>query len=135
MRPASVAPEHSAEPRDDLTPEQVETWVRQNAAPGGIVVVMQAQRQVREYFLDEIESLNLDKRRLTLTRYGRFSLAGRSLDVPKNALMLCVPTADMIAAATTGRTWLNGRLAYRRLLSLQEKRLAGLFVGPRTILS
>jgi hypothetical protein len=128
MRPGTTQPV----PEPGLSTEQVEAWVRREAAPGQIVV-MQWQRKVREFFLDEIANLNFHKRRLTLTRHGRFDLEGRSMDVPKNALMLCVPTADVLDAAATGRTWLDGRFMYKRQLSPQERRLAGLIVAATSV--
>jgi hypothetical protein len=106
--------------------DQVEAWVRQSGVPGGIVVVMQLQRKIREYFLDEIAGLDLEKQRLRLTRHGRFNLAGRSIDAPRNVLSLCVPTVDLLDAAASGRTWLDAKLVFRRVLSLQEKHLVGL---------
>jgi len=132
MRPASGTTQPVPEPGLSSA-EQVEVWVRREAAAGQIVVVMQWQRKVREFFLDEIANLNFHTRRLTLTRYGRFDLEGRSMDVPRNALMLCVPTADVLDAAATGRTWLDGRFMYRRELSPQERRLAGLIVGATSV--
>jgi hypothetical protein len=124
IRPAS-------EPGRGQTSEQIEAWVRQSAAPGTIVVVMQWQRMVREYFLDQVASLNLDRRRVTLLRHGRFNLEGRGMDAPRNALTLCVPTADLLDAAATGRTWLDGKLAFARQLSLPERHLAGLIRIPK----
>lgn len=95
------------------------------------MVVRQSQRNVREYFLDEIASLNLGRRRLMLMRYGRFDLAGRGMDAPRHALTLYEPTAVLLAAAASGQTWLNGRPVFKRQLSLQENRLAGLVLCPK----
>lgn len=91
---------------------------------------MQSQRNLREYFLDEIVSLNLDKRRLVLMRYGRFDLAGRGIDAPRHVLTLYVPTADLLDAAASGQTWFDGRPVFKRQLSHQENRLAGLVLRP-----
>jgi hypothetical protein len=90
---------------------------------------MQLQRLVREYFLDRIDSLNLDRHRLTLHRHGRFDLSGRS--IAGNALALCIPTVDLLEAATSGRTWLGTRLIFRRPLSPQERHLADLVLRPQ----
>jgi hypothetical protein len=110
---------------------QLDAWIRQYAAPGGIVVVMQSQQNLREYFLDEIVSLNLDKRRLVLMRCGRFDLAGRGIDAPRHALTLHMPTADMLGAAASGQTWFDGRPVFKRQLSIEENRLAGLVLRPK----
>lgn len=109
---------------------QIEAWIRQYAAPGGIVVVMQSQQNLREYFLDEIVSLDLDKRRLVLIRCGRFDLAGRGIDAPRHALTLHMPTADMLGAAASGQTWFGDRPVFNRQLSIEENRLAGLVLRP-----
>jgi len=109
---------------------QIDAWIRQYAAPGGIVVVMQSQQNLREYFLDEIVSLNLDKRRLVLMRCGRFDLAGRGIDAPRHTLTLHMPTADMLDAAASGQTWFGSRPVFKRPLSREENRLAGLVVRP-----
>jgi hypothetical protein len=112
---------------------QIDAWIRQHAAPGGIVVVMQSQRKLQEYFLDEIVSLNLGKRRLVLMRCGRFDLAGRGIDAPRHALTLYAPTADLLGAAASGQTWFDGRLVFKRQLSLQESRLARLVLCPKPV--
>jgi hypothetical protein len=93
---------------------------------------MQLQRLVREYFLDQIASLNLDRCRLRLSRHGRFDLTGRSVDSPGKALSLCVPTVDLLEAATSGRTWLGTRVIFRRPLSPQERHLAELVLYPQS---
>lgn len=131
MRSASKPLEHSADPCGRQQAGQVDAWIQRDAAPGGIVVVMQSQRNLREYFLDEIVSLDLGRRRLVLVRYGRFDLAGRGIDAPRHALTLCAPTADLLAAAASGQTWLRGRPVFKRQLSLQENRLAGLVLCPK----
>lgn len=113
--------------------DQIEAWIRQYAASGGVVVVMQSQRNLREYFLDEIVSVNLGKRRLALMRCGRFDLAGRGIDAPRHALTLYMPTADLLAAAASGQTWFDGRPVFKRLLSLQENRLANLVLCPKPV--
>jgi hypothetical protein len=110
--------------------DQIDAWIRQYAAPGGVVVVMQSHRNLREYFLDEIVSLNLDKRRLVLMRYGRFDLQGIGIDAPRHVLTLYVPTADLLDAAASGQTWFDGRPVFKRQLSHQENRLAGLVLRP-----
>ena len=51
------------------------------------------------------------------------------MEVPARALVLCMPTPELIDAATSGSTWLNGRVAFRRELSLQEKHLVTLLGG------
>ncbi len=91
---------------------------------------MQSQRNLREYFLDEIVSLNLGKHRLILMHHGRFDLAGRGIDAPRRALTLYMPTADLLAAAS-GQTWFDGPQVFKRQLSLQENRLAGLVLRPK----
>jgi hypothetical protein len=110
---------------------QVDAWIRQHAAPGDVVVVMQSQRNLREYFLDEIVNLNLGRRRLVLMRHGRFDLAGRGMDAPRHALTLYMPMADLLGAAASGQTWFGGRQVFKRQLSLQENRLAGLVFCPK----
>jgi hypothetical protein len=126
VRSTSKPPENSTDPGDGQHAGQIDAWILQHAAPGGIVVVRQSQRNVREYFLDEIASLNLGRRRLMLMRYGRFDLAGRGMDAPRHVLTLYMPTAALLAAAASGQTWLNGRPVFKRQLSFQENRLAGL---------
>jgi hypothetical protein len=113
--------------------DQIGAWIREYAAPGGVVVVMQSQRNLREYFLDEIVSLNLGRRRLVLTRHGRFDLAGRGIDAPRHVLTLYVPTADLLHAAVSGQTWFDGRPVFKRQLSLQENRLADLVLCPKAV--
>src|SRR6185312_12338094 len=88
-------------------------------------------RDLREYFLDEIVSLNLGRRRLLLSRHGRFDLAGRGMDAPRHALTLHMPTADLLSAAASGQTWFGGRPVFKRQLSPQENRLAGLVLCPK----
>jgi hypothetical protein len=112
---------------------QIDGWIRQHAAPGIVVVVMQSQRNLREYFLDEIVSLNLGSRRLVLMQYGRFDFAGRGIDAPRHALTLYVPTGDLLDAAASGQTWFGGRPVFKRQLSLQENRLAGLVLCPKPV--
>lgn len=131
MRSASKALDYATDPCGRQQAGQVDAWIQRDAAPGGIVVVMQSQRNLREYFLDEIVSLDLARRRLVLVRYGRFDLAGRGIDAPRHALTLHVPTADLLAAAASGQTWLRGRPVFKRQLSLQENRLAGLVLCPK----
>lgn len=92
---------------------------------------MQLQRLAREYFLDQIDSLNLDRRSLTLSRHGRFDLSGRSVGLAGNALILCVPTFDLLEAAASGRTWLGTKVIFRRPLSPQERHLADLVLRPQ----
>ena len=131
MRSPSKPPENAADPWARQHADQVDAWIRRYAAPGGVVVVMQSQRNLREYFLDEIVSLNLGRRRLVLKQHGRFDLAGRGMDAPRHALTLYVPTSDLLAAAASGQTWFGGRPVFKRQLSLQENRLAGLVLGPK----
>lgn len=113
--------------------DQIDAWIREHAAPGGVVVVMQSQRNLREYFLDEIVSLNPGRRRLVLMRHGRFDLAGRGIDAPRHALTLHVPTPGLLDAAASGQTWFNGRPVFKRQLSLQENRLADLVLCPKAV--
>jgi len=77
VRSTSKSPENATDPCGRQQAGQIDAWIRRHATPGGIVVVMQSQRNLREYFLDEIVSLDLDKCRLMLLRHGRFDLAGR----------------------------------------------------------
>jgi hypothetical protein len=107
---------------------QIDAWIRRHAVAGGIVVVMQVQRKLREYFLDDIVSLNLGRRRLLLSRHGRFDFAGRGMDAPRHVLTLHMPTADLLIAAASGQTWFGGRPVFKRQLSPQENRLAGLLL-------
>jgi hypothetical protein len=134
VRSTSKAVENATDPGRQPA-GQIDAWIRDHAAPGGVVVVMQSQRNLREYFLDEIVSLNLGKRRLVLMRYGRFDLAGRGIDAPRHALTLYVPTADLLDAAASGQTWFDGRPVFKRQLSLQENRLAGLVLCPKPVQS
>jgi hypothetical protein len=131
VRSTSKPPGIAAAPWDRQQAGQIDAWILQHAAPGGIVVVMQSQRNLREYFLDEIVSLNLGRRRLMLMRHGRFDLAGRGMDAPRHALTLHMPTADLLGAAASGQTWFGGRPVFKRQLSLQENRLAGLVLSPK----
>jgi hypothetical protein len=131
VRSTSKPPENAADPGDGQHTGEIDAWIRQHAAPGGVVVVMQSQRNLREYFLDEIVSLNLVKRRLMLMRHGRFDLAGRGMDAPRHALTLYMPTSVLLGAAVSGQTWFGGRPVFKRQLSQQENRLAGLVLCPR----
>jgi hypothetical protein len=131
VRSTSKPADNPTEPCGLQHAGQVDGWIRQHAAPGDVVVVMQSQRNLREYFLDEIVSLNLGRRRLLLMRHGRFDLAGRGMDAPRHALTLHVPTAVLLAAAASGQTWFGGRQVFKRQLSLQENRLAGLILCPK----
>ncbi len=131
MRSTSKAAGTTTDPCGLQHAGQVDAWIRQHAAPGDVVVVMQSQRNLREYFLDEIVSLNLGRRRLVLMRHGRFDLAGRGMDAPRHALTLYMPTADLLGAAASGQTWFGGRQVFKRQLSLQENRLAGLVLCPK----
>jgi hypothetical protein len=54
------------------------------------------------------------------------------MDAPRHALTLYEPTAVLLAAAASGQTWLNGRPVFKRQLSLQENRLAGLVFCPKS---
>lgn len=126
MHSTSEPAENAADPCDRQPASQISAWIRQYAAPGSIVVVKQAQRNLREYFLDEIVKLNLPRGRLVLMRHGRFDLTGRGVDAPRHVLTLRIPTADSLRAAASGQTWSGGRLVFTRELSFQETRLAGL---------
>jgi hypothetical protein len=123
--------ENASDPCDRRHAGQIDAWILQHAAPGAVVVVMQLQRKLREYFLDEIVSLNLGRRRLVLMRHGRFDLAGRGIDAPRHALTLHMPTADLLSAAASGQTWFGGRPVFKRQLSPQENRLAGIVLCPK----
>ena len=127
----SQAPEPATVPSGRPLAGQIDAWILEHAAPGGIVVVMQSQRSLREYFLDEIVSLNLARRRLVLSRHGRFDLAGRGMDAPRHALTLHMPTADLLAAAASGQTWFGGRPVFKRQLTLRETYLAGRVGGAK----
>ncbi|HZF32979.1 MAG TPA: hypothetical protein VE914_04195 [Candidatus Angelobacter sp.] len=131
MRRNSKASENATDPCGRQQAGQIDAWILDHAAPGGIVVVMQSQRSLREYFLDEIVSLNLGRCRLVLSRHGRFDLAGRGMDAPRHALTLHMPTADLLAAAASGQTWFGGRPVFKRQLTLQETHLAGLVAGAK----
>jgi hypothetical protein len=130
VRSTSKQADHTTDPCGLQHARQVDAWIRQHAAPGDVVVVMQSQRNLREYFLDEIVSLNLGRRRLVLMRHGRFDLAGRGMDAPRHAT-LYMPTADLLGAAASGQTWFGDRQVFKRQLSLQENRLAGLVLCPK----
>jgi len=131
VRSTPKPPENAAAPSARQHAGQLDAWIRRHAVAGGIVVVMQSQRDLREYFLDEIVSLNLGRRRLLLSRHGRFDLAGRGMDAPRHALTLHMPTADLLSAAASGQTWFGGRPVFKRQLSPQENRLAGLVLCPK----
>jgi len=53
------------------------------------------------------------------------------MDAPRHALTLYMPTADLLAAAASGQTWFDGRQVFKRQLSIQENRLAGLVLCPK----
>jgi hypothetical protein len=132
VRSTSKRPENATDPCGRQHAGQIDAWIRRHAAPSVVVVVMQSQRNLREYFLDEIVSLDLGKHRLVLMQHGRFDLAGRGIDGPRHALTLYMPTPDLLAAAASGQTWLDGRPVFKGQLSLRENRLAALALCPKS---
>jgi hypothetical protein len=106
------------------TADSIERWVKDEAAPGSIVVVRHARWHLYEYHLDEVAKLNLRAGRIYLAQHGRFSLHGTGVSGPKGSLTLLEPTAPVVAAAIHGKTWQHGKPAFKRPLSAREVELA-----------
>ncbi len=106
------------------TADSIERWVKDEAAPGAIVVVRHTRWHLYEYHLDEVAKLNLRAGRIYLAQHGRFSLHGTGISGPKGSLTLLEPTPAVVAAALHGKTWQHGKPAFKRPLSAREVELA-----------
>lgn len=111
-------------PCAEQTADSIARWVKSEAAPGSIVVVRHARWRLYEYHLDEVAKLNMRAGRIYLAQHGRFSLHGTGISGPKGLLTLLEPTAAAIDAAIHGKTWHQGKPAFKRPLSAREVELA-----------
>lgn len=108
-------------PGAERSPDTLAAWL-QSAGPHGIVVVRHAQRHLYEIHLDEIVRISPRQRRVHLAQHGAFDFTGVSTVGPRR-LTLLAPTAAALDAAVNGKTWLNGRPAFRRPHSASETEL------------
>jgi len=108
----------------DQDADSIARWIKKNIKTDAVVVVRHAQRNLVEFNLDRVISINFHLERLSLENHGTFRLDGSSVAGPKGALTMLAPLADVTEAALGGQAWINGRLAYRRPLPPIELALA-----------
>lgn len=111
-------------PGPDQTGRSIEAWIRKNIRLDAAVIVRHAQRNMVEFSLDRVISINFHIDRLTLENHGSFRFDGTAISGRKNALTMLAPEPDVIDAALSGQAWINGRPAYRRTLPPAELALA-----------
>ena len=111
-------------PGMDQDADSIARWIKKNIKTDAVVVVRHAQRNLVEFNLDRVISINFHLERLSLENHGTFRLDGSSVVGPKGALTMLAPLADVTEAALGGQAWINGRLAYRRPLPPIELALA-----------
>jgi len=111
-------------PGMDQDGETIARWIKKNIKTDTVVVVRHAQRNMVEFSLDRVISINFQIERLSLENHGTFRFDGSSTVGPKGALTMLAPLAGVMEAALGGQAWINGRLAYRRPLPPIELALA-----------
>lgn len=111
-------------PGIDQDGESIARWIKKNIKTDAVVVVRHVQRNLVEFNLDRVVSINFHLERLSLENHGTFRLDGCSIVGPKGAMTMLAPLADVTEAALGGQAWINGRLAYRRPLPAGELALA-----------
>jgi hypothetical protein len=117
LQPAQNGTARGKPPGTNQSVDGKRTWYLQHARPGLIVVVLNRQRGVSEYCLDEIVRVHPRGHRLHLRQNGIFSPCGRPGDTRCMSLSLLIPTMEVLQCAINGVAWLNDRPAYRRELS------------------
>jgi hypothetical protein len=110
-------------PCADQTPASTARWIADEGAPGAIVVVRHTQWNLYEYHLDEIAKVNTRLGRVYLAQHGAFDFTGAGTSGPRGYLTLLEPTPAILDAAIGGKTWLHGRPAFKRPLSVLELEL------------
>lgn len=110
-------------PCDAQTAAFVADWMQRHAAPGTVVVVRHAQLGLNEYLLDEVRRIDSRLKRIYLADHGVFRLNGDYLAPPRGRFGLLAPVDEVLAAAMTGQTWMNGQAAFRRPHSAREHTL------------
>jgi hypothetical protein len=108
----------------EQTGQSIEAWIRKNIRIDAVVIVRQAQRNMVEFSLDRVISINFQTDRVTLENHGTFRFDGTGISSRKNALTMLAPESDVIDAAMRGQAWINGRPGYRRPLPPEELALA-----------
>ncbi|MFM9842814.1 MAG: hypothetical protein ACKVOI_07575 [Dongiaceae bacterium] len=111
------------------TGQSIEAWIRKNIRIDAVVIVRHAQRNMVEFSLDRVISINFHTDRLTLENHGIFRFDGAGISGRKNAMTMLAPEADVIGAALSGQAWINGRPGYRRPLPSAELELANRLAG------
>ena len=110
-------------PCGSQTPEFVKTWMESHGAVGTIVVVRHSQLGLFEYLLDEVRRTDLRLKRIYLADHGVFRSNGENVAPPRGRFSLLAPVGGALEAASDGRTWMNGKPAFRRPLSPHERSL------------
>jgi hypothetical protein len=127
----TTLPQSAGPTAPEQTPEEVEAWIRQHAQPGNAVVILYAQRNLSEYRFDEIDALDRRRRRIHVVQHGSFDLRGIARRAPDGVVLrLLRPSPDVVAAATEGQIWINGRPVFRRPLTAHEKAIVKRIRGP-----
>jgi hypothetical protein len=111
-------------PGIEQTAETLRHWLTERAVKGAIVVVRHERRSLYEYHLDEIVRIDPHRQRVHLAQHGAFDFDGTGTSAPKGYLTLLEPTPPVLNAAAEGRTWQNGRPAFKRPLCMHEVSLA-----------
>lgn len=111
-------------PGQAQTGDSIEAWIRRNIRVDAVVIVRQTQRNMVEFSLDRVISINFQTDRVTLENHGTFRFDGAGVSSRKNALTMLAPESDVIGAAMSGQAWINGRPGYRRPLPPAELVLA-----------